>query len=154
MAQREPTIVVKRVYDAAARGDGPRILVDRLWPRGLRKEDVHADAWSKDLAPSTELRRFYGHQPELFGEFSSRYRAELRRPERATAIDEVLERVRRGPVTLLTATRDLEHSGAAVLAGFLRDEVGRGSRSASPASSRQPSARGARNGLGRARHGH
>jgi uncharacterized protein YeaO (DUF488 family) len=117
--QRPPRFVAKRAYDAPARGDGARILVDRLWPRGMRKDDAHFDEWHKDLAPTTELRRFYGHQPERFREFSQRYRAELRQRDRADAIDSVLRVARRRRVTLLTATRDLEHSGAAVLAAFL-----------------------------------
>jgi uncharacterized protein YeaO (DUF488 family) len=91
----------------------------------MRKADAHFDEWRKDLAPTTELRRFYGHRPERFREFSQRYRAELRRSDHAGAIDEVLRIARRRPVTLLTATHDLDHSGAAVLAAFLnrrRDE--------------------------------
>lgn len=121
MAEHDLKIVVKRAYDPPERGDGARILVDRLWPRGLRKRDAHIDAWHKDLAPSTELRQFYGHRPELFREFSRRYRTELRRLERAPVIEDVLRTARRRSVTLLTATRDLERSGAAVLATFLHE---------------------------------
>jgi uncharacterized protein YeaO (DUF488 family) len=122
-ARRAPRITAKRAYDPPARGDGVRILADRLWPRGLRKADAHIDEWRKDLAPTTELRRFYDHRPERFREFSRRYRAELRQPDRADTIAEVLRIARRRPVTLLTATRDLEHSGAAVLATYLRRRV-------------------------------
>jgi uncharacterized protein YeaO (DUF488 family) len=113
-------IRVKRVYDAPARGDGVRLLVDRLWPRGLRKEDARVGEWRKDLAPSTELRKFYGHRPERFAEFATRYRRELREAHTAEAVSEVLALARRRNVTLLTATRDLERSGAAVLADHLR----------------------------------
>jgi uncharacterized protein YeaO (DUF488 family) len=120
MPDRAPRITAKRAYDPPVRGDGVRILVDRLWPRGMRKADAHFDEWRKDLAPSTELRRFYGHRPELFDEFSRRYRAELKQEERAPAVEHVLRLARRRPVTLLTATHDLEHSGAAVLAAVLR----------------------------------
>jgi uncharacterized protein YeaO (DUF488 family) len=115
-----PRITAKRAYDPPARGDGVRILADRLWPRGLSKADARVDEWRKDLAPTTELRRFYGHRPERFREFSRRYRAELRQRDHADAIEEVLRIARRRSVTLLTATRDLEHSGAAVLAAYLR----------------------------------
>ena len=124
--KRAPTIAVKRAYDAPARGDGARLLVDRLWPRGLRKDAAHIDAWHKDLAPSTELRQFYGHRPELFREFSRRYRSELRSPEAVAAMEQVQRIARRRPVTLITATRDVERSGAAVLAGVLRQKLGRG----------------------------
>jgi uncharacterized protein YeaO (DUF488 family) len=112
---------VKRVYEPSTADDGLRILVDRLWPRGVRKEDAHVDEWRKELAPSTELRTFYGHRPERFDEFTQRYRAELGEPERADAIDAVLRMARRRRVTLVTATRDVEHSGAAVLGAFLGD---------------------------------
>jgi uncharacterized protein YeaO (DUF488 family) len=93
----------------------------------LAKEDAHVDEWRKELAPSTELRRFYGHRPELFREFSRRYLAELEQPERVAAIEVVLRMARRRSVTLLTATRDVDHSGAAVLAGFLREAAARNS---------------------------
>ncbi|MEP6623889.1 MAG: DUF488 family protein [Acidimicrobiia bacterium] len=109
-------ITAKRIYEPAARGDGVRILVDRLWPRGVRKDEANFDEWRQDLAPSTPLRRFYGHRPERFAEFSRRYRVELRRPEASAAVAEVVRLNRRRPVTLLTASRDLEHSEAAVLA--------------------------------------
>jgi len=115
---------VKRVYDPPTRGDGVRLLVDRLWPRGMRKEDVSFDEWRKDLAPSTELRKWYGHEPERFAEFSKRYRAELRTGAAKQAVDEVLDLLSRRPVTLLTATHQVEHSGAAVLAAHL-DELAR-----------------------------
>jgi uncharacterized protein YeaO (DUF488 family) len=112
-------VQVKRAYDPPARGDGARVLVDRLWPRGVRKDDADLDAWRKDVAPSTELREFYGHRPERFAEFSKRYRAELRRADAKQAVEELLALARRRRVTLLTATRDVEHSGAAVLASHL-----------------------------------
>jgi uncharacterized protein YeaO (DUF488 family) len=109
-------VAIKRAYEQPVRGDGVRILVDRLWPRGLRREDAHFDQWRKDLAPSTELRQFYGHRPERFAEFNRRYRAELRRNEAAAAVSEMIELNRRRPITFVTASRDLEHSEAAVLA--------------------------------------
>lgn len=120
MPQPSHTITIKRAYESPARGDGVRILVDRLWPRGLRKEEAHFDQWRKDLSPSTELRQFYGHRPERFAEFKKRYRAELRHKEAAAAVSELVELTRRRTVTLLTASRDASHSEAAVLAAHVR----------------------------------
>jgi uncharacterized protein YeaO (DUF488 family) len=123
---------IKRAYDPPARSDGVRILVDRLWPRGVRKEDADLDEWRKDVAPSSALREFYGHRPERFAEFAKRYRAELRRADSKQAVDELLALARRRRVTLVTATRDLEHSGAAVLASHLEGVAARRATSASP----------------------
>jgi len=109
-------IRVRRVYDAPAPDDGHRVLVDRLWPRGLAKAAAAIDEWAKAVAPSDELRRWYGHEPEKFEEFARRYGEELREPERSAALAHLAELARPGPVTLLTATRDVEHSQAAVLA--------------------------------------
>ena len=120
MSEPVREIAIKRVYDPPARGDGVRILVDRLWPRGLRKDGAKLDQWRKDLSPTTELRTFYGHRPERYAEFVKRYLAELRRKEAATAVSQVLELSRRRSVTLLTASRDLSHSEAAVLAAHLK----------------------------------
>ena len=129
MAESFHKIAIKRAYDARTRGDGIRILVDRLWPRGLRKEAAHFDQWRKDLSPSTELRQFYGHRPERFAEFTKRYRVELRKREATAAVEEVLNLNRRRPVTLLTASRDLSHSEAAVLATHLREIIKRRAQS-------------------------
>ncbi|HWM40053.1 MAG TPA: DUF488 family protein [Streptomyces sp.] len=107
-----------RVYDESSE-DGIRVLVDRVWPRGMRKEDAHLDRWMRDVAPSTELRRWYGHDPGRYAEFRRRYLAELRDPDHQEALRELKELARQGRVTLLTATRDVEHSQAAVLAGRL-----------------------------------
>jgi uncharacterized protein YeaO (DUF488 family) len=115
-AQSAHRVAIKRAYDPPTRGDGIRILVDRLWPRGLRKVDANFDQWRKDLSPSSELRQFYGHRPERFAEFTRRYRTELRRDEAAAAVSEMIELNRRRPITFVTASRDLEHSEAAVLA--------------------------------------
>jgi uncharacterized protein YeaO (DUF488 family) len=113
-------VAIKRAYDPPARGDGVRILVDRLWPRGLCKDAAHLDQWRKDLSPSTELRQYYSHRPERFAEFTKRYRAELRTQKAAAAVSELVDINRRRPVTLLTASRDLEHSEAAVLAAHVQ----------------------------------
>jgi uncharacterized protein YeaO (DUF488 family) len=116
MAESPHKIAIKRAYDPPVAGDGVRILVDRLWPRGLRKEAAQFDQWRKDLSPSTELRQFYGHRPERFAEFRTRYLAELRNKEAAAAVAELIEINRRRSITLVTGSRDLTHSEAAVLA--------------------------------------
>jgi uncharacterized protein YeaO (DUF488 family) len=110
----------RRVYEAPEPDDGRRVLVDRLWPRGLAKEKAGLDEWLKAVAPSDELRRWYGHDPERFPEFERRFKAELKEPERAEALRHLAAEARAGPVTLLTATRDLERSQAEVLVRLLR----------------------------------
>lgn len=115
-----PEVRARRVYEEAAPSDGRRVLVDRLWPRGLSKDRAHLDEWLKAVAPSDDLRRWYGHEPGKFAEFTRRYRAELNDPERAEALRHLRDEARSGPVTLLTATRDLEHSEAEVLVQQLR----------------------------------
>ncbi|HLV71963.1 uncharacterized protein YeaO (DUF488 family) [Actinomadura hallensis] len=112
---------LRRVYEPVSDDDGTRILVDRVWPRGLSKDEAHLDGWEKDVAPSTELRKWYGHDPAKFEEFARRYEAELEEPERAAVLERLRDSAGRGTLTLLTATRDVEHSQAAVLADRLRD---------------------------------
>ena len=112
---------VRRVYDQVAIDDGIRILVDRIWPRGMRKDAAAIDVWAKDVAPSTELRKWYGHVPEKFGQFKARYREELATPPKREALDELRTLARGSTLTLVTATRDLDHSQAAVLAELLRE---------------------------------
>jgi uncharacterized protein YeaO (DUF488 family) len=114
------TVRVRRVYDEPEPGDGARVLVDRLWPRGLAKDKAALDEWCKDVAPTTELRKWYGHDPGRFVEFAERYRAELADPERAQALSRLRGHATRQPLTLLTATRRPELSQAAVLADVLR----------------------------------
>ena len=126
-AEHVHRVAIKRAYDRPARGDGIRVLVDRLWPRGLRKDDANFDQWRKDLAPTTELRQFYGHRPERFAEFTRRYREELRRIEASAAVSEMIELNQDRPITFLTASRDLEHSEVAVLAEHVRAIAKRGS---------------------------
>lgn len=109
----------RRIYDEVSTEDGVRILVDRIWPRGMRKPDAHIDEWMRDVAPSTELRRWYGHDPERYAEFRRRYMAELRDPVRRQAAQRLRETASHDRMTLLTAARDLEHSQAAVLASWL-----------------------------------
>jgi uncharacterized protein YeaO (DUF488 family) len=113
----ESRIRVGRIYDDIDPDDGQRVLVDRIWPRGIRKDDPRVGIWCKDVAPSKELREWYHHQPERFDEFASRYEAEL---TGNTALEELRELTGRGVVTLVTATRDLDGSQAAVLAKLLK----------------------------------
>lgn len=109
-------VLVRRVYDDPGPAPGEyRVLVDRLWPRGLRKDALDADEWCQQVAPSTSLRRWYGHDPEKFPEFARRYRAELKEEPGAPALAELRRRAGRQVVVLLTATRDVDHSGAEVL---------------------------------------
>lgn len=114
---------LKRVYEPPARSDGQRILVDRLWPRGLTKKDAAVDEWMKDLAPSTELRRWFGHDPEKWPEFQRRYRRELR--AHADLVGDLAARASRGTVTLVYGARDEEHNDAVVLARVVRARVAR-----------------------------
>jgi uncharacterized protein YeaO (DUF488 family) len=115
----DPTIHVRRIYEEPRNDDGARILVDRLWPRGVSKERAHLDEWMKDIAPSTELREWYSHDPAKFEEFSARYRDELGQPTQAAELARLRELARKGPVTLLTASKAVDISEATVLAGLL-----------------------------------
>lgn len=113
-------IEVVRVYEDPGRsGSERRVLVDRLWPRGLKREAVDLDEWATDVAPSTELRRWYGHDPERFGEFARRYRAELTREPAAPEVERLRREASDVGLVLLTATRDVGRSGAAVLRSVL-----------------------------------
>ena len=114
-------IQVRRIYDAPKPDDGVRVLVDRLWPRGVSKARAALDEWCKQIAPSTELRTWYHHDPTLFGEFTRRYLDELRDPERTAALTHLREIARHQPLTLLTGTKTPEISEAAVLAQVLTD---------------------------------
>lgn len=114
-------IRVRRVYDDPVPGDGARVLVDRVWPRGLRKDAARLDEWAKDVAPSAGLRTWYRHDPAKFGEFRQRYVAELEQPGPREALSRLRALAAERPLTLLTATRDLDLSQAAVLAALLRE---------------------------------
>lgn len=118
-----PEIRVRRVYDAPSPADGARVLVDRIWPRGLRKDAAHLTEWAKDAAPSTELRKWYGHDPEKFSEFRRRYLDELSGRVQRAELGKLRALAATGPVTLLTATRDVDISQAAVLAQVLRQPL-------------------------------
>jgi uncharacterized protein YeaO (DUF488 family) len=108
-------IQLKRAYDLPLETDGERLLVDRLWPRGLRKGAAQLSAWLKNLAPSEDLRRWFAHDPSRWSEFQERYRAELRAPEKETLIRELAQKARQGKVTLVFAAHDLSHNNAVVL---------------------------------------
>ena len=110
-------IRIKRTYDAPARGDGRRILVERLWPRGMKKEALAADAWLKDVAPSTELRKWFGHRVERWEEFRRRYRKEL--AANPSAWTPILDAGKSRNVTLLYSAHDVQHNGAVVLRDYL-----------------------------------
>ncbi|MBC5803409.1 MAG: DUF488 family protein [Candidatus Eremiobacteraeota bacterium] len=108
---------VKRAYEAPTDADGCRVVVERLWPRGLRKADAAIDVWLKDIAPSTELREWYSHDVARWPEFKRRYQTELR--ANLAVVDDLVSRARRGTVTLIYAAHDEEHNSALVLRGFL-----------------------------------
>lgn len=129
-------IRIKRTYEPPARSDGTRILVERLWPRGMKKEALELSAWCKDVAPSTELRRWFGHRPERWAEFRRRYEHEL--SENVAAWSPILEAAKKGTVTLLYSAHDTEHNGAVVLRDYLlrKQSRRRGSRATTHASAR------------------
>jgi uncharacterized protein YeaO (DUF488 family) len=108
---------IKRVYEAPARDDGVRVLVDRLWPRGLSKEKADVEIWAKDVAPSTELRKWFGHVPARWADFQQRYTAELR--ENSAAVTELVDRIGDRAATLVYGARDTEHNGAIVLRDYI-----------------------------------
>lgn len=114
-------IALKRAYDAAAAGDGRRVLVERLWPRGVKKETLKLDAWDKEVAPSTELRKWFSHDPEKWPEFQRRYRAELR--QHAGGLKPLLAAARHGRLTLIYSSHDGEHNNAVVLKQILDEQL-------------------------------
>lgn len=118
------TVRIKRIYEPAGDDDGTRVLVDRLWPRGVRKADAAVDHWMKEVAPSPELRKWFGHDPERFEGFAAAYRDELERVPGAVA--ELLALARAGDVTLLYGARDPLHNHARVLAEYVREALDRG----------------------------
>lgn len=117
---RAVDVRVRRVYEEPEAADGTRVLVDRIWPRGLAKAAAELDEWCKDAAPSTELRRWYGHDPDRFPEFSRRYAAELTAPTPQAAVTHLHTLAAAGTLTLLTATKELEISHVQVLADAVR----------------------------------
>ena len=113
-----PDVHIKRIYDPPEPGDGYRVLIDRVWPRGVSRERARLDRWERELAPSAELRKWFSHVPERFEEFRSRYRRELR--GKRQLIDELRGRAADGRLTIVYAARDREHNNAVVLAELLR----------------------------------
>ncbi len=110
---------LQRAYDDPGLEDGHRVLVDRVWPRGRTKEALRLDTWARDLGPSTQLRKWFGHDPARWVEFQSRYHAELAEPEKAQVLDALAAEARVGPVTLVYGARDREHNQARVIADEL-----------------------------------
>ncbi len=110
-------VQTRRAYEAAARDDGYRVLVDRLWPRGVNKEALALDVWAKELAPSGELRRWFGHDPARWKGFVARYRDELRAPAARDRLDDLARRAANRRVTLVYGARDERHNDALVVAG-------------------------------------
>jgi uncharacterized protein YeaO (DUF488 family) len=110
-------IIIKRIYDAPSRGDGKRILVDRLWPRGVKKDEARIDAWMKDVAPSGDLRKWFGHDPEKWGEFKRRFFAELK--NKKDLVDQLAGMARKGRVTLLFGSKEERFNNAVALKEYL-----------------------------------
>jgi uncharacterized protein YeaO (DUF488 family) len=112
---------MRRVYEPPAPDDGYRVLIDGLWPRGVRKAEARLDAWARELAVSPALRRWFGHDPARWAEFRARYRRELLAPERRAALEALAQRARAGTVTLVYGARDPQHNNAVVLAELLTE---------------------------------
>jgi uncharacterized protein YeaO (DUF488 family) len=121
MSDLADNIRVKRIYDPASADDGARVLVDRLWPRGVRKQSAGLSLWLKDIAPSTELRQWFGHDPERWQEFGRRYRAELHHND--AAVEQLRDILRLGQATLLYGAHDAMHNHALVLADYMREHL-------------------------------
>jgi uncharacterized protein YeaO (DUF488 family) len=117
---------LSRAYDPPGADDGYRLLVDRVWPRGVTRDDLRIDEWARDLAPSTELRRWFAHRPERWEEFARRYRAELAEPKAAALLDGLAERASHGRLTVVFGARDRERNQAVVIADLLAERLGGG----------------------------
>jgi len=116
-------IMLKRVYEAAATSDGSRFLVERLWPRGVRKANLKIDAWLKDVGPSNDLRRWFAHDPQKWDAFRKRYFAEL--DSKPKVWEGLVQAARRGPITLIYSSRDAEHNNAVALKDYLQAKMKR-----------------------------
>jgi uncharacterized protein YeaO (DUF488 family) len=122
----EVDILLKRAYEKPEAKDGFRVLVDRLWPRGIKKADLHLDAWAKEIAPSTELRKWFGHDPTRWTEFCKRYKLELKNPEAQATIAKTVQAAQgRSVITLIYGAKDSEHNEAIVLLPFFRRTAAR-----------------------------
>lgn len=124
MTEKKAAFAIKRAYEPPAAEDGQRILVDRLWPRGVSKVRLQLDAWLKDVAPSTELRKWFNHDPARWEEFERRYRTELQAPEQVALLSAIAERAKHGTVTLIYGARDSERNEAVVLRDVLEENHG------------------------------
>ncbi len=116
-------IKIRRVYEPSQKKDGYRVLIDRLWPRGIKKSELEIDAWLKDLAPSNELRKSFGHDPKKWGDFQKKYKAELRSPAARELISDLAKRGAKGTVTLVYSAKDPDHNNAVVLKDLLEREI-------------------------------
>ena len=116
-------VSTKRAYDAPSSADGYRVLVDGLWPRGIKKEKLKLAEWMRPIAPSTELRKWYGHKPERWGEFRQRYRKELQEPARKALLEQLVEHARKEKVTLVFAAQEAEHCNAGALLEIIREKL-------------------------------
>ena len=112
---------LRRAQEPPTRNDGQRVLVDRLWPRGVRRDDLDLADWCRDVAPSDDLRRWFGHEPERWQEFADRYRTEL--ASHPDLVDELVARARRGRITLVYAARDRAHNNAVVLRSVIEEQL-------------------------------
>ena len=121
-------VATKRAYEPYEASDGYRVLIDRLWPRGVSKDDAHLDAWEKDVAPSRELREWYGHDPAKWPEFQKRYEQELRAPAAKAVLNDLARRAAKGRVTLVYASKAAEISDVAVLERILERRLKRATR--------------------------
>lgn len=119
MTKQTLSVALKRAYDEPAASDGTRVLVERLWPRGISKERAHIDLWLKDVAPSTELRKWFNHDPQKFPEFRRRYEAELKSEAAQEALAKLREIAKQGQLTLVFAAHDADYSNAVVLHDLL-----------------------------------
>jgi uncharacterized protein YeaO (DUF488 family) len=117
MALEQPNFSIKRVYEPAEASDGARVLVDRLWPRGVSKQEAGISLWLKDVAPSSPLRKWFGHDPKRWSDFRRKYREDLERND--DAVTQIRDLAKQGPVTLIYSARDVVHNQAQVLAEYL-----------------------------------
>lgn len=140
MTHKAHCVRIKRAYAAPSRGDGRRVLVDRMWPRGVARETLALDDWLKAASPSDALRRWFNHDPARWPEFAARYGDELKKPPASEAVDQLVRSARQGPLTLVYAARDEEHNNAVALRDVIMQHLahrgGSGGRGRSPSRAR------------------
>jgi uncharacterized protein YeaO (DUF488 family) len=130
VSRKQHEVMIKRAYQEPEPSDGYRVLVDRLWPRGVKKEHLKLDEWAKELAPSADLRKWFGHDPARWEEFRGRYKEELSSPERRELLATLSDRSQWGPITLIYGARDEDHNGAIVVKEVLERMLERARRDA------------------------